>query len=92
MAALFLPEFLKLVALGYFKSVGFILDRQFGGCQLIDEFFLESQLWKGQITFLWVSSGVDQFKSWVLFLNSAFDLFPINLEAFINILRLEVNN
>jgi hypothetical protein len=44
MAALFLPEFLKFVALGYFKSVGFILDRQFGGCQLIDEFFFESQL------------------------------------------------
>jgi hypothetical protein len=44
MAALLLPEFLKLVTLGYFKSVGFILDRQFGGGKLVDEFFLESQL------------------------------------------------
>lgn len=84
-ATLLLPEFLEVLALSQFKRKWPLLDLKFIFAQFVEHVSLESQLGESNMAAVGVHSGVNQFEFGVLFLDSLFDLFPVDLEVFLGL-------
>lgn len=82
-APVLLPKLFLVLAFSNLKSERSLLNLDCLLAKLIEQITFESELAERDVSTVWVHARVDKLKLWVAFLNSFFNLLPVNFELFV---------